>query len=193
MNEILATYLQQNSQLTSREIEQISDLAIAKKVKKGELLLQEGDICRHKIFVARGLLRTFGTTPDGVEHILYFSPELNWTVDVESYNEQTPSHYYIDAVEQSDLLLWSKTDFDQLIAEIPAFNLFREQLIAQNTYSSRHRILTTLSATPEQKYEDFIHHTPQLLARLPLRMIASYLGISLKTLTRIRHAQLQQR
>ena len=185
-------YLSTNTSLSPGEIERISSLAIYRTLKRNEGIHLVGDICRHKTFVLSGLLRTFSTGTDGNEHILQFTPELNWTLDVESYDKQQPSRVNITAVEPSNVLLWSKTNFNTLLAETPALKNFSEQLIARNTHYSRQRILTTLSAAPEEKYEDFVRNFPGLLSRLPLRMIAAYLGISLKTLTRIRHAQLQR-
>lgn len=185
-------YLSLYADLPEKVIRQISALAIQGKLQRSELLFSAGEICRHKIFVVRGLLRTFNITADGNEHILQFSPEQSWTLDVESYDLQVPSRVNIAAVEQSDILLWHKSDFDNLLAEIPAFKRLAEQLISRNIYSSRQRMLTILSGTPEERYADFIHTYPGFLSRLPLRMIAAYLGISIKTLTRIRHAQLQR-
>jgi CRP-like cAMP-binding protein len=154
--------------------------------------LREGEICRHKIFTVKGILRTFGTTPDGGEHILQFSAEHSWTLDVESYDMQVPAHSNISAIEPSEVLLWKKADFELLLATVPQLETLAGQLISRNIHKSRQRLLSTLSGTPEQKYEAFINDFPELLARLPLRMIASYLGISLKTLNRVRHAQLQR-
>ncbi|OCX52286.1 cyclic nucleotide-binding protein [Mucilaginibacter sp. PPCGB 2223] len=183
-------YLRQETSLSDADIHQISSLAIRRKLRRNEFLFREGEVCRHKVFVISGLLRIFGMTPDGGEHILQFSPETTWTIDAESYDRQTPSIYNIDAVEPSELLLWTKADFDSLLTRIPQLKKFAEQLISGNTYSGRRRLLTALSATPEQKYEDFVQTFPRLLSRLPLRMIAGYLGISLKTLNRVRQAQL---
>ncbi|MGG7665696.1 hypothetical protein [Dyadobacter sp. BHUBP1] len=76
--------------------------------------------------------------------------------------------------------------------DIPELKTFSERLISRTIYNNRNRILTILSGTPEERYADFVDTHPDYLARLPLRMIAAYLGISLKTLTRIRHAQLQR-
>jgi CRP-like cAMP-binding protein len=156
------------------------------------LLLQQGQVCRYKTFIIKGLLRSFGTAADGSEPILQFSPENSWTLDAESYHLQSPSLFNIAAVERSELLLWTKADFDRLLIEIPELNNFSQQVISSNNYSNRHRLFTTLSATPEEKYEYFVRTFPDLLARLPLHMIAAYLGISLKTLTRIRHAQIHR-
>ena len=183
-------YLCSQTDLSETDICRISALAIPRKLRRNEFLLREGEVCRHKIFIVSGLLRSFGMTPDGSEHILQFSPENTWTLDVESYDRQEPSHYNISTVEPSELLLWHKTDFERLLAEIPQLKSFAGQLISRNIYNSRQRLLTALSGTPEEKYEDFVKNSPGLLSRLPLRMIASYLGVSLKTLNRVRQAQL---
>lgn len=186
------TYLRTQTNLSDEEIAKVCSLAMPRTIHRNELLLRTGQVCRHKIFVSKGLLRNFGVAADGSEHVLQFSPEHSWTLDVESYDRQTPAQFNIAAVERSEVLLWTKADFDALLAAIPALKALARQLISHNIYNSRHRLLSTLSATPEEKYEDFLSTFPDLLARLPLHMIASYLGISLKTLTRIRHAQLHR-
>jgi len=185
-------YLRLQTDLNQDDINRIIGLAVQRKLRRNEFLLREGDICRHKIFIASGMLRLYGLAPDGSEHILQFAPESSWTLDVESYDREVPAHTNIVAVEPSELLLWPKADFTRLLDDIPQLKNFSQQLISRNIYNSRQRLLTTLGGTPEQKYEDFVQNSPGLLPRLPLWMIASYLGISLKTLTRIRHAQLQR-
>ena|GEM_PF-22529 len=185
-------YLRARTDLNDGDIDYILSHAIHKHLRRNEFLLREGDICRYKIFVTKGLLRTFGTAADGSEHILQFAPEHSWTLDVESYDRQQPAHSNIAAIESSEVLLWPKTVFDNLLSTIPQLKDLARQLISGNIYNSRQRILTALSATPEEKYQEFIQNFPNLLTRLPLHMIASYLGISIKTLTRIRQAQLRR-
>lgn len=186
------TYIQQHTNLTDADVEQVCLPAIQKTVQRNELLLHEGQVCRYKIFVATGLLRNYGTVADGSEHILQFAPENSWTLDVESYDRQTPATINIAAIEYSEVLLWPKAEFDRLLMQLPGLKAFSQQIISRNIYNSRQRILMALSATPEEKYDDFVQTHPTLLSRLPLHMIASYLGISLKTLTRLRHAQLHR-
>jgi len=186
------TYLRNGSDMAEETIRRISDMAVPRNLRRNELLFSAGEVCRHKVFVMSGLLHTFNISADGNQHILQFSPENSWTLDVESYDRQIPSQVSIGAVEPSSVLSWQKKDFDMLLAEVPQLKKFAEDLIARNTHYSRKRILLSLSATPEEKYEDFVQTFPNYLARLPLRMIAAYLGISIKTLTRIRHAQLQR-
>lgn len=185
-------YFRAHTDLNDQDIDHVRAKAIRRTLRRGELLLREGEICRHKTFVMKGLLRTFGTAADGSEHILQFSPEHNWTLDAESYDCQQPARYNIAAIEHSEVLCWSKPDFDSLLAAFPQLKSFAEQLISRNIYLSRQRLLTMLSATPEEKYHEFTQSFPDLLSRLPLHMIAAYLGISIKTLTRIRQAQLRR-
>lgn len=185
-------YLIANTSLTEDIIRNIGNTATIKTLRRNELLLQAGDICRNKVFIAKGLLRMYSTDANGNEHIVQFSPEHTWTLDVESYDKETPSLINIGATEPTEVLLWTKDDFNRLLNEIPELRKLSQQIISRNIYYSRQRILTTLSGTPEEKYDDFIQRFPNLLSRMPLRMIASYLGMSIKTLTRIRHTQLHR-
>lgn len=183
-------YLQSRTNLTDLDIERIASRAIQKVLKRNECLFIEEEVCRHKAFVVTGLLRIFGKTEDDNEHIIQFSPENTWALDAESYDQQIPSRYNLGAVEESEVLMWAKKDFDQLLKDIPGLKMFSDQLIQKSNHTTRQRLLSALSKSPEEKYNDFVVDSPDLLKRLPLKMIAGYLGISIKTLTRLRHAQL---
>jgi CRP/FNR family transcriptional regulator, anaerobic regulatory protein len=186
------TYLRSHTSLSDADIEQIVLAAKPVSLQRNETLLQHGQVCRHKTFIVKGLLRIYGIGADGSEHILHFAPENGWAVDAESYHQQTPSQFTIAAIERSELLLWTKPDFDCLLQKIPELNVLSEQLVIRSNFSNRQRLFTTLSSTPEEKYYNFVRTFPDLMSRLPLHMIAAYLGISLKTLTRIRHAQVRR-
>lgn len=185
-------YMASQTDLPTETIAHIGSVATLRRLRRNEALLSAGEICRHKVFVLDGLLRTYHIKPDGNEHILHFSPQHTWTLDVESYDQQSPSLINIEAVERTAVLLWTKPDFDKLLKDIPELKKFSERLIARTVYNNRNRILTILSGTPEERYADFVNANPDFLTRLPLRMVAAYLGISLKTLTRIRHTQLRR-
>lgn len=189
MKTMFENYLRDHTQLSEENISYVSGLATERKLRRNELLLQAGEVSRHKVFIMSGMLRTYGIKEDGSEHILQFSPEYSWTLDVESYDKQQPARYNIGALEPSEVLLWNKADFTRLLDEWPVLKRHSEQLISLNIYRSRQRLAAALAGTPEEKYEDFVRESPGLLSRLPLRMIAAYLGMSLKTLNRVRHAQ----
>lgn len=174
------------------EMDRIISAALITTLKKKQLLLQAGDVCRYKIFVLTGFLRMYGIGADGEEHIMQFSPAMSWTTDGESYNNRIPSNYNIEALEDSRVMLWTKDSFAELVMTIPSLKRFSDKLITQYLNLSRNRLYKTISATPEEKYEDFLKSYPGILNKVPLRMVASYIGISLKTLSRIRQAQLQR-
>jgi len=178
--------------LSDEEIERITAFAVPRTLPRGEHLLQQGQVCRHKTFIIKGLLRNYGTAADGTEYILQFSSAHQWILDPESYHLQSASKFKIAAIERTDVLQWPKAEFDTLLNEMPALNTYSQQLVSRINYTGRQRLFTTLSGTPEEKYDDFVINNPDLLSRVPLHMIAAYLGMSLKTLTRIRHAQLHR-
>lgn len=186
------SYIQAQTTLTTEELQLICSKAVEKKLRRKEVVLQEGEICRYKTFINSGLLRTYGTKEDGSEHILQFSPEDSWAVDPESYNESRPSKYYIEALVDSSILQWTKDDFSKLLDEIPAFKAFSQNIISANMYLHRQRVFSAISSTAEEKYDEFIQNYPGLFARVPLHMVASYLGVSRETLSRIRHAQMKR-
>ncbi|WP_259069894.1 Crp/Fnr family transcriptional regulator [Mucilaginibacter sp. X4EP1] len=184
------TFIRERTDLSDADIEVIRSLAIEKIVRKKESLLHAGEVCRYKMFVSKGLLRTFCTKEDGSDYILQFSPENSWTTDPESFDKLIPSVCNIDALEYSEVIMWTKEDFNYLFANIPGLKAYTQKLIVQNMYVVRQRVLSVISSTPEEKYDEFIKNYPNVFARVPLHMVASYLGVSTKTLSRIRHAQL---
>ena len=192
MFEIFETYIRSKASFAKDELRHMRALSIVKKIRRRQLLLQEGDVCRYKAFVAKGLLKTYRTKDDGTEYIMRFTPENSWTMDPESFNNQTPSRYNIEALEDSEVVLWTLEGITELFLSIPAFKSFSETLIQSTLNASQERVLMNISYTSEEKYQDFITSFPDVFRRVPLHMVASYLGVSRETLSRIRNAQLKQ-
>ena len=187
MFELMKQYLQKNVPgLTTEEISLVFSKAVFKKLRKRQLLLHEGEICRYKLFVLKGLLRNYSMHNDGTEYVMKFTAENGWTTDPDSYNEQVPSKYNIEAIEPCEILMWTKEDFDGLKSAIPLLASFSERIITQNMSLVQNRILPNISAGAEERYLDFIETFPHIFHRVPLHMIASYLGVSRETLTRVR-------
>ena len=131
-------------------------------MSRRQFLLQEGEICRHKTFVAKGLLKAYRRKDDGTEYIMKFAPENSWMVDAESYNRQTPSKDNIEALEDSELIIWTRESMRELFTSVPAFRFFSEKLMEVNIYASHERILKNISYTSEEKYQDFITSFPDV-------------------------------
>lgn len=184
-------YLRNQTQLSETEIASIYSLAKVRRLRRNEPLLAAGEVSRYKIFVQSGLLRVYTLSADGNKTIFYFLEEQTWTsLDIESYNQQSPSSFHIAAIEPTELLVWNKRDFEGLMSELQELKNYAEQVGSRKIYLNKQRLMTALTGSPEEKYEQFKRDHPELLSRIPLHMIAAYLGISVKTLTRIRHTQL---
>lgn len=156
------------------------------KVKKGEFLLREGEVCKDNFFVEKGLLRMYSISHNAKEHIIQFAPE-NWLVSDRSstfFNET--SDYYIDAIEDSEVIALSPVFFNQLQETYPEIWKNHTLLLHNHIRSLQKRINLLLGATAEERYLDFTKIYPNLLQRVPLWMIASYLGITPESLSRIR-------
>ena len=179
-------YLQDKIQLSDQEIEMIRDVAIKKKLRRKQYLLQEGDIWKYNAFVCTGFLKTFSVDIEGKEHIMNFSPENYWTGDRESLINQTPTRFNIDAIEESQIILIEKKNFENLCENIPQLNDLVNAILQKSFIVSQNRIHANISLTANEKYQIFLEKFPNIVNRIPQHMIASYIGISPETLTRIR-------
>jgi CRP-like cAMP-binding protein len=153
---------------------------------KNEFLLRQGEICGSVFFVEKGLLRQYSIDDKGKEHILMFAPETWFVADRGSIFFNEPSNYFIQALEQSKVMLIGESVFQQLAKDNPAFQAFNNKLLHNHIRSLQKRITSLLGATAEERYLDFIKTYPDVLARVPQIMVASYLGITPESLSRIR-------
>lgn len=192
MFEVFEKYITGSAVFTPEELKLMRALSTERKLRRRQLLLHEGDICRHKTFVAKGLLKTYRTKNDGAEYIMRFAAENTWTIDAESYNNQKPTRFNIEAIEDTQVIQWSRENLAELFAAIPAFKAYSDRVKENTLDASQNRILVNISFTAEEKYQEFIATHPDIFRRVPLHMVASYLGVSRETLSRIRHAQVKR-
>ncbi|MET0635310.1 MAG: Crp/Fnr family transcriptional regulator [Chitinophagaceae bacterium] len=186
MFDVFAKYLTDKITLSEPELTQISSVSVIRKLRRRQYLLQEGDVWRHYAFVCKGCLRIYRIDEEGNEHILKFCIENWWAGDRESLLTGKPSRCFIDAIEESTVLLITKENFNSLCNEIPVFGGLVNELLDRTYIASQERIHVNITYTSEEKYKDFIEKYPDISTRVPLHMIASYLGISAETLSRIR-------
>ena len=178
--------------LTDSDIELIKDTFVPKKIRKKQYLLQEGEVCKYSAFIVKGAMRQYSVDDKGVEHIVRLLIENWWASDRESYVMLTPSVYNIDAWEDTDVLLVTKADFLNRIDSIPAFAELTRRLDENYAIASQKRLHATISLPAEQRYFDLANTYPEFLQRFPQHIIASYLGITKETLSRVRHQSLQK-
>lgn len=186
MVEIFVKYLTDRASFTDADLAKIEAVTVSKKLKRRQYLLHEGQVCQYTAFVASGLMRLYRVGNDATEHILRFAAENWWISDLESFNQELPAKGNIDALEDSQLLLWSKENWEMLRREIPAFDTLQTRLTSRAVEAQADRLHAAISYTAEEKYHAFLRSFPDFHNRVPLHMVASYLGVSRETLSRIR-------
>lgn len=186
MYEILHKKISELVPIKDSEFEFCKTLFIPKKLRKKQYLLQEGDVCKYTTFIEKGTMRSYTVDDKGNEHILHLAMEGYWIADLSSFLTNEPSPFNIDAIEDSELLLITQASWDQLLEKIPVMERYFRILIQNNLIATQRRLMGSLSLTAEMKYERLLETFPECLQRVPQHMIASYLGITRETLSRLR-------
>lgn len=182
----LITFLASNLDIDKEEIFSISKNCTVRNVKKNQFLLRENEHCKYSFFVEKGLLRQFSIDEKGKEHILSFAPESWFVTDRESSYFNLPSKYFIEALEDSQVVMIDEKFVQMLSRKIPDFSHFNNRLLHNHIRQLQNRINLLLSATAEDRYLEFIAMYPDILLRVPQTMVASYLGITPESLSRVR-------
>lgn len=186
MFDFLKKHINRRVPLTDEEFNICTKFFISKKLKKHQFLLNEGDVCRYLGFVNSGCLREYSIDSKGIEHIIQFAIEDWWISDLHSFLSGMPATYNIDALQDSEILLLNKSAREELLNGCPKMERFFRLLIEANSVASQQRISDSLSASAEERYLKFIKTYPKLFEQVPQSQIASYLGITPQSLSRIR-------
>ena len=190
MYEVLQQSLAKEIDLTAEEFEKVKAYYIPKKLRKNQYLLQEGDVCRYSAFVEKGALYSYSTDDKGAKHVVQFALEGSGIADPYSLFTGEPSKLNIEAFEDCELLLLTLENRNQLLAEVPKFETYTRQIIERAYVMLMRRMQGTNGRSAEERYANLLKERPHLLNRLPQHLIASYLGITRETLSRIRNQSL---
>jgi len=186
MLEKFQLYLKERLPITDEQAKEATSCLKSKTFKKGAILLTPGDLRSDNYFINEGLLRYFSIDEKGKEHIIQFAPE-NWMLsDRNSSVFNEPSIFFIDAIENTEVLIVPSdfyVDIQKLLPHILELNIL---MLHNSIRFMQKRINMLLSATAEERYLDFIKLYPNLTLRIPQWMIASYLGITPESLSRVR-------
>lgn len=172
--------------MSEEEYERIGGLLTPKKLRRRQYLLQAGDICTTIAFVSKGCLRLYELDELGRERILMFAIDGQWLTDVESWRAHAPSTRNVDALEDSELLLIDKASLETLTQSAPRWEHYFAGILEDAFKAAMVRISDFVGASAEERYLRFLSLSPELSQRIPLHQIASYLGITPQSLSRIR-------
>lgn len=162
------------------------------KLRKRQYLLQAGDHSKNFAFIVKGAMRQYSVDDKGTEHIVRLGVEDWWMGDRESWVMGSPSFYNIDAWEDTDMLLINRANTMELLKKVPVIGEMMRQLDERNNIANQRRLTSHISATAEKRYTDFVDCNPELLMRFPQHIIASYLGITKDTLSRVKRQYLRK-
>ncbi|WP_324677891.1 Crp/Fnr family transcriptional regulator [Hymenobacter sp. GOD-10R] len=186
MYERLRAYFQRQLAISDAQFEVVKQALIPKVLQRNELVVWQGEVERRGAFVVKGCLRSYVVDKKEKEHIIQFAPENWWISDQHSMLRGLPAMCSIEAVEESEVLLFGPDFFPLLQTLGPAFQAFFHTLLQNSMAAMQRRLIATLSATAEERYLEFLQMYPTLVQRLPQRMIAAYLGVTPESLSRIR-------
>lgn len=185
-NSNLKAFLTSNLNSNEDEISSLLENCTTKTFKKDDFLLRENEHCKHTFFVEEGLLRQYSVGSNGKEHTISFAPE-NWFVtDRESAYFNQPLFYNIQALEESKVVLIDDAFIKVLSTKIQSFTSFNNKLLHNHIRQLQNRINLLLGASAKERYLQFVAMYPNILLRVPQIMVASYLGITPESVSRVR-------
>ena len=172
--------------LNQEEQDLYVSLFTEKKIKKKDFLLRQGEIAKYDYFITKGCLKVYNIDTKGSEHISMFAIKDWWSGDMASFITQQPANYFIQALEESEVLQISKENFDSLFERIPKFERFYRILYQRSLVTYIQRSDQNISFSAEDRYLKFIKEYPSLINRISQKNIAAYLGVTPEFLSLLR-------
>jgi len=180
-------HIEQYVQLTEEEEQFFFSLLRIVKVKKKQHLIEPGPVCRYRNFINQGTMRAYFVDAKGQDHTIAFGIEDWWISDFNSFIFQEPATLYVEALEDATLVQIDYQSEQLLLETVPKFErVFR--IIGQRGYVFlQRRMLSSLSLSAEERYEQFFQKYPTIVQRVPQYTLASYLGFTTEFLSKIRN------
>ena len=163
-----------------------------KRVRRKQYLLQEGDVCKFIAFVEKGAMRSYSIDEKGNEHILQFALD-GWIIsDLFSFLTGEPSTYNMDAIEDCEVVLISKASHEELLKLMWNYDTYIRMEITSAYIAMQRRITSIIGSSLEERYAAFNSLYPEIVQRVPQHMIASYMGLTPETLSRVRNKRVRK-
>lgn len=178
--------------LTPQEQQHLLSKTEVRHYKAKTMVLHAGEVCKHSYFVNRGLLRNFSINDHIVEHVLGFACEGWWIGDMYSLLSQKPGQLFIEVLEDSQVVLLSKDNQEQLYHDIPKLERFFRILTENSLIAHQERLMDNLSLSAEERFDKFCKRYPDLIQRVPQKQIASYIGVTPEFFSKMKSRMLRK-
>lgn len=185
MYEILKAHIDKVIPLSDDEFTFVSTHFTIKKFKKNQFLIQEGETVRYSYFVISGLLKLVHTDDMGSQHIVSFAMEDWWESDFQAYHKQSKATMSLQCVENTEVFCLSLEDYQKVCAGLQKMEHFFLTKANNGHIASQQRILSFLTSNAKERYARLVKQYPSLVQRVPKTLLASYLGVSRETLSRL--------
>jgi len=192
MSDLLKANITKRTSITEEEWKGILDVMKPKTIRKKELLLQAGDICEYNCFILKGCLRTYFTDEKDHEHIFQIGFEDWWASDLSSFVTGEPAYFSIEALEDTEMLIMHRSDYEPFLIKFPRFERFFRLLMQGAYVASQRRMIDSMSYNAERRYTNLIKKYPFMEMRVAQHHIASYLGITPEALSRIKRGIIEK-
>lgn len=186
MHPLLRQYFKQRTNVNDLALEKIAPYFVEENFKKNTFLLREGEVCKYNYFVVSGCMRLFSTNKDGVENTRYIAFEGKFGTCFTSLITGQPAFENIQTLEKTTVLRIYKEDFYHLVEMEPAVNKVYRNILESAYITTQRRIYDFQGADSLERAKWLLKHQPKILSRLSNKVVASYLGITPYTLSRLK-------
>jgi CRP-like cAMP-binding protein len=192
MYEVLTRALLGKASFSEEDLQKCRNHFVAKKIRKRQNILREGEVCLKSVFIEKGSLYSYTIDDKGTQHVIQFAFEGWWIGDLYSFLTGEPSKMNIETLEDSDVLFIDRQQHFKLLSEVPKYETYYRILFQDAYVALQRRVSSTIGLSAEEKYQRLIKQYQSHFNRVPLHLIASYLGVSPETLSRIRKQMIHQ-
>ena len=186
MHESLFNYFKNKLEISKDDFDILTPYFSPKSFKKNSYLLRVGEVCRHMYFVNSGCIRLYSTNEEGIELTRYFAFEGKFGTALSSLINQKPSNEYIHCLENSELLVIGRNDFYYLIANSSSMNRIYIDLLEMAYTTSQKRIYGFQGSSAIERLKWLVEYQPDIFQRISGKIIATYLGVTTYTLSRLK-------
>jgi CRP-like cAMP-binding protein len=184
MSSALKSFLSQYAQLSPDALDEVAMKFKKRSVKKNGFLLQEGEICKDLVFVQNGCLRLYYMEED-IEVSVWFALKESSAIEIYSFISETPTNYFLQAIEDTEILYLPKTELNKLYTSHPKMQELMRKFWEDVILHLLERFTALQKDTAEQRYRDLLNK-PELLQSIPQKYLASFIGVTPTSLSRIK-------